>query len=221
VSTSTTSRTIGTGAKNFITQTGKQFNNGQKVLVSSDADPTNYMFGYVYAYTTSSLTVIVEDKGGSGTYSDWNISISGVQGAEGTLEDEWALTSAPASDHTASGIITPMTLGTTGTIGRCYTIDSSTGKMIVADADAASTMPCVAICIEGGSADDVVDFVFYGFIRDDSWSFTPGDLLYCSTAGYVVTTAPSGSGDQVQVIGVATHADRVFFNPSYVLVEIA
>ena len=47
-------------------------------------------------------------------------------------------------------------------------------------------------------------------------------MLYVSaTGGALVQTAPAVSGDQVQAAGVATHADRIFFNPALTLVEVA
>jgi hypothetical protein len=62
----------------------------------------------------------------------------------------------------------------------------------------------------------------YGWARDDSWSFTTGGLVYASiTAGALTQTAPSGTGDQVQVVGVAYHADKIQFSPAPVLVEVS
>jgi len=34
-------------------------------------------------------------------------------------------------------------------------------------------------------------------------------------------TPPSDSGDQVQALGFATHADRMYFNPNSTVLEIA
>ena len=49
-------------------------------------------------------------------------------------------------------------------------------------------------------------------------------LIYLSTTGTsgntLTQTAPSGSGDIVQILGVATHADRIFFNPSLTYAEV-
>ena len=80
---STSSVLIGTGSKTFVTQAGKQFATGQFVLISSDANPANYMHGQVTSYSGTSLVVNVIDVGGSGTLADWTISVSGSRGATG------------------------------------------------------------------------------------------------------------------------------------------
>lgn len=83
--TSSTSVAIGTGSKSFTASTGKQWAVGMFLLVASDADAANYMHGQVTAYngTTGALTVLVSNIGGSGTYADWGISVSGSRGAVG------------------------------------------------------------------------------------------------------------------------------------------
>lgn len=80
--TSSTSVLIATGSKAFTTQAGKSFANTQ-VLIASAANTANYMHGNVTAYTGTSLTVNVTNIGGSGTFSDWVISIAGTRGAQG------------------------------------------------------------------------------------------------------------------------------------------
>jgi hypothetical protein len=131
------------------------------------------------------------------------------------------LNPTPASDHLSSGIIAPMSCGETLVIGNlCYI--KSDGKMWKTDADAVATMPGIAIALAGGAANASVSFLFYGFFRDDSYAWTVGADIYASgTAGALTATAPSGSGDIVQIVASATHADRIFFNPSLVTVEIA
>jgi hypothetical protein len=80
--TSTTSTLIGTGSKTFTIQTGKLFQVGGWVIVASQATASNYMHGQVTAHNsgTGSLTVNVTSIGGSGTLTDWLISLSGPMG---------------------------------------------------------------------------------------------------------------------------------------------
>lgn len=82
-STSTTSLTIGTGAKVFTTQINKGYAAGQFFSAISAANSANYMHGTVTSYVGTTLTVNVTDIGGSGTLSDWNLSVSGSQGSIG------------------------------------------------------------------------------------------------------------------------------------------
>lgn len=78
--TSVTSLTIGTGSRTLTTQTGKTWFIGQFVIVANSATPTNYMIGQITAYDSGSgaLTVNVTAAGGSGTYSAWTISVTGL-----------------------------------------------------------------------------------------------------------------------------------------------
>ncbi len=81
--TSITSVTIGLGSQTFTTQSDKFFDVGNWLLITSDADTTNYMHGQVTAYSGTTLTINVTNIGGSGTYADWTITVSGTQGAKG------------------------------------------------------------------------------------------------------------------------------------------
>lgn len=76
--TSITAVTIGTGAKVFtLAQTGKAFSEGQRVVVASDADATNQMSGIITGFVDPTLTVEVDNTSGSGSLSDWIISLTG------------------------------------------------------------------------------------------------------------------------------------------------
>lgn len=88
--TSTTSVSIATGSKSFTTQADKQFFVGNWLTISSAGNINNYMFGQVTAYnsTTGALTVnVTEIAGVVGPFADWNVSISGIKGVNGTIPD--------------------------------------------------------------------------------------------------------------------------------------
>lgn len=128
---------------------------------------------------------------------------------------------APSSDHQIVGIKTSdYTAGENLAFGNfCYL--KSDGKMWKADADAATTMPVSAMAAATISADSAGDFLTYGWARDDSWNLTVGGIIYASTtSGGITQTAPSGTGDYVQALGIATHADRIYFNPTYMMVKV-
>lgn len=78
--TSTTSLAIGTGSKAFTIQTGKAYVVGQTLVAASAADPANYMAGQVTAHNsgTGALTILVSQTGGSGTKTDWVISMAAI-----------------------------------------------------------------------------------------------------------------------------------------------
>ncbi|MBA7582333.1 hypothetical protein ES708_24261 [subsurface metagenome] len=106
----------------------------------------------------------------------------------------------------------------------CYL--KSDGKYWKADADAAATMPVIAIATAAISAEASGVFLLMGFVRKDAWTWTIGGLLYADegtggTIGGMTQTAPAGTGDQVQVVGIGITADIILFNPSFELVEIS
>jgi hypothetical protein len=85
--TSSTSTSVATGSKTFTIETNKSFDEGMYVMIVDDAAPTtNWMHGQVTAYNsgTGALDVTVETIAGSGTLSDWLISVSGPRGATGS-----------------------------------------------------------------------------------------------------------------------------------------
>ena len=130
---------------------------------------------------------------------------------------------APSSDHTATGVVITMTALTGLAIGEAVYIDSN-GKLDETDADAAGTMPAIGVALEANSSgsDAEVKILLQGIFRDESYSFTPGEDLFIGTnLGEITATAPSGTGDFVQKVGVALTAKTIYFNPSLDLIEHA
>jgi hypothetical protein len=128
------------------------------------------------------------------------------------------------SDQTWSGITVTLTAGENLTIGQtCYMkID---GKMWKAKADAAATMPVIALATGTINANASGVFLLMGFFREDNvFNFTVGAMLYGSdtTAGALTETRPADTGEQVQCVGKCfPSAHIILFNPSYELVEIS
>ena len=82
--TSTTSNTIAIGGKSFVTQAGKQFNPGTYLLIADASAPTvNYMYGQVTSYAGTALGVNVTQTYGSGTISNWQLTVSARPGDTG------------------------------------------------------------------------------------------------------------------------------------------
>lgn len=85
--TSTTTRSFVVGSKNFTIQTGLSYTPGVPVRITYQSDITKWMSGLVTAYnsTTGLLTVDVDTiaSGASGTFSAWNINITGEAGPAG------------------------------------------------------------------------------------------------------------------------------------------
>jgi hypothetical protein len=130
----------------------------------------------------------------------------------------WDVT--PGTDVTSTGIKETGTAGENLVFGdMCYF--KSDGKYWKADADATGTMLVVAMADAAITAEAEGIFLTRGIVRDDSLTLTVGAKIFAScTAGGQTHTAPSGSGDQVQVIGRASHANYFRFEPSYDVLEL-
>ena len=118
------------------------------------------------------------------------------------------------ADNAATGIVFSFTAGATLAIGDVVYMHTD-GEVAKADADAVTTMPAIGICVSSGTDGNAVDVMVQGVMHDTSAfpTFTVGNDVYVgTTAGAVQTAAPSGSGDTVQKVGVATHADKIYFN---------
>jgi len=78
IASSNTSVEVGTGSKTFtLNETGRSFTIGSKIRIVATADPINvWMEGVATDYTDNNLTVDVGSANGSGTYSDWKISLN-------------------------------------------------------------------------------------------------------------------------------------------------
>jgi hypothetical protein len=102
LTTSTTSNTIGNGAKTFTVGTGLSYTTQQDIVISFDA--SNHMHAVVTSYNsgTGALVVDVKSHTGSGTYTAWTVNVGGttpLQSVEwgeilGTLGDQTDLAGA-------------------------------------------------------------------------------------------------------------------------------
>ncbi|MCB0736210.1 MAG: hypothetical protein KDC92_01760 [Bacteroidetes bacterium] len=96
---------------------------------------------------------------------------------------------------------------------------TSTGTYKTTDADDGTTMPCVALALETGTGSKRV--IFYGFITNNNWNWTVGQRIYVHTnTGEMTQTPPSGTADYVQVVGFATAAKTMMFNPDMTLIKL-
>lgn len=75
--TSTTSLAIALGSKAFTVASGLSYQIGTRCRATSAAGSGNFMEGNVSAYSGTTLTVLVDTIGGTGTLTDWNINIGG------------------------------------------------------------------------------------------------------------------------------------------------
>ena len=109
---STTSLTIGTGEQSLTVDVSKSYEPGMSVKIAYTTDPTNWMFGDVKTYnsTTGALVVTVISILGSGTQAVWTVSLSG-----------------PAM---SGGAVTEMPVGGGATLGPVWTEATGTGAPV-------------------------------------------------------------------------------------------
>lgn len=76
---------LATGSLSITTQAGKQFVSAQHIVIINNAAPSNFLWGPVTSYnsSTGALVVNIQNVYGSGSLSGWTISLSGPQGPQG------------------------------------------------------------------------------------------------------------------------------------------
>ncbi len=116
LATSATGNTIGTGMKTFTVQAGLAYIAGNNVFIASDANDANYMVGDITSYSGVTMIVDVSGFGGSGTFADWSISLSGTPGASGATGPTGATGPVGATGPTGPTGVTGPT-GATGPTG--------------------------------------------------------------------------------------------------------
>ena len=91
----------------------------------------------------------------------------------------------------------------------------SAGTWLLADANGSSTYPARGLATAAYSDTNAAEVLVSGVARNDAWAWTIGGAIYLSgTAGALTQTAPSTSGDKVQLLGYALSADSMYVNPS-------
>lgn len=92
------------------------------------------------------------------------------------------------------------------------------GDWRLSDADSASTMPSMAITMEGIRAGMAGRILLRGYIGRANWLWTIGGSVYASstTAGELTQTAPPNPENFIQEIGIAISKTFIDFNPRQV-----
>lgn len=134
--------------------------------------------------------------------------------ADETISGTWTF-SSPIS---VNGTSFEATAGGTISAGEVVYM-ASTGKVLSADASSAATaIPLVGIALDSGVLDDTITVLTTG-ISDAQAGLTTGTNYYLSTtAGALTSTAPSGSGEIIINMGVATSATSLYVNPQIIAV---
>jgi hypothetical protein len=202
---STTSNTIGNGTKTWTVDTGDYFTEGTYVLIQDNAAPgTNLMFGTVTDYTGDQLEIDVDVSEGSGTYTDWTITLSGARGATGPTG-----ATGPSGEMGGPGVSVDGEIalydGITGTeLKRATTtglLKASSGVLAAAVADTDYLTPATAASTYQPLDDDLTAI--------GALAKTDGNIIVGDGSTWVVesgatarTSLGLGTGDSSQFAGV-------------------
>jgi len=133
-----------------------------------------------------------------------------------------------ATDYSSNGDIVKIGTGST-TQGALHYLNGS-GSWTLADADATGTAGGVLLALALGTDPDVDGMLLRGMFTLDHNAGTIGDELYVGAAsqagvdaGDITSTAPSGTGDIVRVVGYCLDSanGQIWFNPSNDFIELA
>lgn len=198
------------------------------IIISGDFnhnDLSGLNAGDDYEHISQAQKTALHDK-----YTDTlaRAAIGNIFGSDGKLDadldlDEHNIIFNPAqsSDGDYNGIIISTTVDeNTQGFGNLLHLDTD-GHYIDAHADNEATMPCNGIALETGTGTKKIMKI--GYIREDDWNWTPGELLWVdmTNSGDIVNTKPTGTGKFVQCIGYAETADIIYFNPDKEYFELS
>lgn len=185
-------------------------------------------------------TQVLPSQGGHGDEVLWSNGTSvywavasgggggGITSISGTLAGDLALGAygielnpTPAADHSFSGFFSTVTISGNDTgIGAALYMKQD-GYYYEACASGVNSAITLCLATETGTGSRKV--LEWGYFRDDSWTWTSiGTEVYLhpSTPGALTQTIASGSGEYLMPIGIATHADRIKFVPTYDLAGV-
>ena len=128
------------------------------------------------------------------------------------------LTDQPTA-NTGGGTIVNWSVSDTVTAGLLYVLKTN-GAWTTTDADVeARSTGMLAIALASNAINGML---LQGFLYKASHGFTIGLPLYISnTAGAFTTTRPTGTNDYVRIIGYATSANYIYFDPDKTWVQVA
>jgi hypothetical protein len=128
------------------------------------------------------------------------------------------LNTAPSGNE-GNGIIIKLHSSAT-TAGNLYYKSNFAAAWSQADADSDGATRMLAVAL--GSNSGTSGMLLQGIFRKASHGFSAGAPLYVSTtAGEFTTTAPSGSGDYVRVVGYVIDSNHIYFSPGTAWVEVS
>jgi hypothetical protein len=168
------------------------------------------------------LNVAVANAGGA-TLSVVSDGVDTITIGDGTDDQVRTILFKSATNEHYAGTVMKFTCHETIAFGQPVVINSD-GEVALANADTPATLlPAIGLAVVGGNAADTCTVLTHGSATDTDWNWTPGATIYVDDSGAGVLTATVGditTGNGVQVIGIATHADSILVMPSLSVVVL-
>lgn len=179
---------------------------------------TNYALALWDSNTPAVLDSLATGTAGQGLFSGGsaaNPAWSETFG-NGTIEPKIKISKNATTAH-YSGIVMDFTCHETIALGQPVVINGD-GEVALANADTPATLlPAIGIAVVGGNAAATCTILTHGSVTNTSWAWTPGGIIYVDDSGagaLTATVGDIGSGNGVQRIGIAIHADSILVMPS-------
>jgi hypothetical protein len=165
---------------------------------------------------------------GAGAISTTGLVTAGSIATGGSI-----LVDSTPANTVYSGTTGTFTAGEALSVGECVYLKAGDTKMWKAVSAAGGTglispdIMCVAMAAAAISADAAGVFLLQGFITSTAFpTYAIGETLYLPEAEQSSLNVPEGAvvdsdGDFVQVLGWASAANTIFFNPDYTIIEHA
>jgi hypothetical protein len=132
-------------------------------------------------------------------------------------------TDSTLADVSYCGTVVNKTAGENLVFGEiCYI--KSDGKLWKANATSDVAMPALFMAVATIAADAVGKFLRKGYVKDANFAtLTIGSFVYVTSGstGDFTQTAPTDTGANVQIIGIATATDAIEFEPNITLIELS
>jgi hypothetical protein len=189
--TSTTSVAISSGSKTLNLASTGALGVGTRVRVANSVTPANFLEGAITALTVdTSITVNVDNVGGSGTFTSWIISVAGglgTQGPSGVVAVTSPITNSGTSTNATIGI-QDATTSQKGAVQLTDSVSSTSATTAATPKNVKAAYDLAAAAIPTGTRLPAA----YNYSTTSGGTITPGWLITLAGSS-APTQRPDGS----------------------------
>jgi len=206
-----------------ITQVNDVSNNVTTAYKAADSTLSNNVVTLFQAADATTSNGVISRIGGSNFATEVYVDAVDLQtvvnvGQSATNIGRLTLDSKLA-DHQASGLSFFSAVGETVAFPNVLYCKND-AEFYKADASTNTMVPVSVMALQSKTNGQTCELFYSGLVRDDSWSWTKGGILYLSeTAGAMTQIMPTGTYRQVQKMGHAINTNTIFFHPDLTVIE--